>query len=146
PYISHLSFVTLSRYVGDRELGDRHYKQGLAIAPQSFGLRNARMTQLEPRWGGSYPQMEALAKEAATALKDSAAAAKGAARIPADQADEKQRSKDYYAALALYDEALRLDPSAAHVRCERSWVLAQLGRHAEPTPRRSAASPRRAKT
>ena len=131
PYISHLSFVTMSRYLGDRELGDRHYKQALAIAPQSLSLRQARMTTLEPRWGGSYRQMEALAKEAERELKDPGASAKLAARIPADRASEKQRSKDYDAALGLYDEALRLDPSAARVRCERSWVLGQLGRQAE---------------
>ena len=131
PYISHLSFITLSRYLGDHELGDRHYREALAIAPQSLTLRQARMTTLEPRWGGSYRQMEALAKESSAQLKDPAAAAKLAARIPADRADEKQRSKDYAAALALYDEALRLDPSAARIRCERSWVLGQLARHAE---------------
>lgn len=131
PYISHLSFIPLSRYLGDRELGDRHYQEALALAPQSLTLRQARMTTLEPRWGGSYWQMEALAKESTAQLKDPAAAAKLAARIPADRADEKQRSKDYAAALALYDEALRLDPSAGRMRCERSWVLGQLGRHAE---------------
>jgi predicted Zn-dependent protease len=131
PYISHLSFVTLSRYLGERELGDRHYQDALAIAPQSLSLRQARMTTLEPRWGGSYREMESLAKDAARELKDPAAAAKLAARIPADRADEKQRSKDYGAAVSLYDEALRLDPSAAHVRCERSWVLSQLGQHGE---------------
>ena len=131
PYISHLSFITLSRYLGERELGEQHYKQALAIAPQSLSLRQARMTMLEPRWGGSYRQMEALAKESAAELKDPAAAAKLAARVPADRADEKQRSKDYNAALGLYDEALRLDPTAARLRCERSWVLSQLGRHGE---------------
>jgi len=131
PYISHLSFVTLSRYVGERELGERHYKEALAIAPQSVSVRQARMTMLEPRWGGSYRQMEALAKESAAALKDPAAAAKIAARIPADHAQERQTAKDYAAALGLYDEALRLDPSAAPLRCERSWLLSQLGRHGE---------------
>jgi TPR repeat protein len=89
------------------------------------------MTTLEPRWGGSYREMEALAKESTAQLKDAAAAAKLAARIPADRADEKQRSKDYAAALGLYDEALGLDPSASRMRCERSWVLSQLGRHGE---------------
>lgn len=131
PYISHLSFVTLSRYGGERELGERHYKEGLVVAPQSVSLRQARMTMLEPRWGGSYRQMEALAKQAAAELKDPAAAAKIAARIPADRAQERQTAKDYPAALGLYDEALRLDPSAARLRCERSWILSQLGRHSE---------------
>ena len=131
PYVSHLSFITLSRYLGDRELGERHYGEALAIAPQSLSLRQARMTTLEPRWGGSYREMEALANESTGQLKDAAAAAKLAARIPSDRAGDKQRSRDYGAALGLYEEALRLDPSAARVRCERSWVLSQLGRPGE---------------
>jgi TPR repeat protein len=74
--------------------------------------------------------MEALAKESAMQLKDPASAAKVAARVPAHRAWEKQGRKDLREALRLYDEALRLDPGAARVRCERSWVLSQAGDHA----------------
>ena len=131
PYISHLSLITLSRYAGDRELGHRHYAQGLGIAPQSVGLRMAKMSNIEPRWGGSYKEMEALGQEAASELKDPAAAAKVAARLPSYRAHEVQRDKNYGEALRLYDEALRLDPAAGAVRCERSWLLSQLARHPE---------------
>lgn len=130
PHISHLSFVTLYRYAGDDESGERHYAEGLKVAPQSLSLRMARMTSLEPRWGGSYRAMEALAKEAAAQLGDPAAAARLAARVPAQRAWESQSRKDFKGALRFYDEALRLDPAAAHVRCERSWVLSQLGQNA----------------
>jgi predicted Zn-dependent protease len=131
PYISHLSLVTLARYVGDGELGRRHYEEGLKLAPQSPSLRQARMTTLEPRWGGSLKAMEALAAESAAQVKDPVAAAKLAARVPAYRASEKQGRKEFGEALRLYDEALRLDPASAFVRCERSGVLSQLGRHAE---------------
>ena len=130
PYISRLSLITLSRYAGDDESGERHYAEGLKVAPHSLSLRMARMTALEPRWGGSYRAMEALAKESAAQLTDPAAAAKVAARVPAHRAWEKQAKKDFGESLRLYDEALRLDPAAAHVRCERSWVLSQLGQNA----------------
>src|SRR6185503_3591763 len=41
------------------------------------------------------------------------------------------RQKKYAEALALYDEAIGLDPRAGYVFCERSWIQSQLGRHAE---------------
>jgi Zn-dependent protease with chaperone function/Tfp pilus assembly protein PilF len=132
PYLSHLSMVTLARYAGgERDLGLRHFQEGLRVAPQSVSLRLARMTTLEPRWGGSYRAMEALAQEAKENLKEPLAAERVAARIPAYRANELQRQKKYAEALSLYDEAIRLDPRAGYVFCERSWIQSQLGRHAE---------------
>lgn len=131
PHVSHLSLVTLARYSGDRELGIRNFREGLKVAPQSVSLRQARMGSIEPRWGGSYREMEALAKSATEELKDPAAAGRVAARIPAYRAWEKQRDKAYAEALELYNEALRLDVRASDARCGRSWVLSQLGRHEE---------------
>src|SRR6185503_3660887 len=132
PYLSHLSMVTLARYGGgERDLGMRHFQEGLKVAPQSVSLRLARMTTLEPRWGGSYRAMEALAREAQENLKEPRAAQRLAARIPAYRANELQRQKKYAEALALYDEAIGLDPRAGYVFCERSWIQSQLGRHAE---------------
>jgi len=129
PYISHLSLVTLSRYVGDRELGLRHYREGVKVAPQTVSLRLARMTGVEPRWGGSYGEMAAVAKEALAELKDPAAVNRVGARLPAYRAWERQRASAYADALRLYDEALRLDPRNSYTQCERSWVLSQLGQH-----------------
>jgi Zn-dependent protease with chaperone function len=131
PHISHLSLITLSRYVGDGSLGVRHFREGLKVSPQSVSLRLARMTTVEPRWRGSYREMEALARDAAVELKDPAAAGRVASRVPAYRAWEKQRERGFAEALQLYDEAIRLDERASNARCERSWVLSELGRHEE---------------
>lgn len=131
PYLSHLSLITLSRYVGDRELGRSHYLAGIALQPQSVRLRLARMTTLEPIWGGSYAEMEALARESASQLSDPAAIAKIAARVPAARANELRTEGRLHDAVRSYDEALRLDPSANDLRCDRAWALTQYGRHSE---------------
>ena len=131
PYLSHLSLMTLSRYVGDRDAGRRHYLAGIELSPNSVRLRLARMTALEPIWGGSYEEMEALARESAAQLRDPADAAKVAARVPAARAAQFGAEHRLHEAVSLYDEALRLDPSANELRCERAWTLTQYGRHAE---------------
>jgi predicted Zn-dependent protease len=131
PYLSHLSLVTLSRYVGDRELGRQHYLAGIQVAPQSLRLRRARMTSLEPKWGGSYAEMEALARESAAQLKDRAAIADLAASVPAAKADDFRSQGEFEKAAQLYADALRINPAANELRCTRAWALSQGGRHAE---------------
>jgi len=131
PYLSHLSLVTLSRYIGDRELGRQHYLAGIQISPQSLRLMRARMTSLEPKWGGSYAEMEALARDAAAQLKDRAAIADLAASVPAARADDLRSQGEFEKAASLYGEALRIDPAANELRCSRAWALSQGGRHAE---------------
>jgi predicted Zn-dependent protease len=131
PYLSHLSLVTLSRYVGDRALGREHYLAGIAVAPQSLRLRRARMTSLEPKWGGSFGEMEALARESAAQLKDPAAVADIEASVPAARASALRAQGEFERAATLYQDALRIDPSANELRCGRAWALSQGGRQAE---------------
>ena len=69
PYLTHLSFITLARYTGERDLGMHHFREGLKVAPQSAGLRLARMTSIEPRWGGSYREMEMLAQQLSSGVR-----------------------------------------------------------------------------
>ena len=131
PYLSELSLVTLSRYVSDRALGREHYLAGIAMAPQSLRLRQARMTSLEPKWGGSFAKMDALARESSAQLKHRAAIAQIAARVPAARADAMRSQGEFEQAAKLYQDALRMDPSANELRCSRAWALSQDGRHAE---------------
>ena len=131
PYLSHLSLVALSRYVGDREAGTRHYRAAAQLSPQSLRLRLARMTSLEPRWGGSYGEMEAFARQSASELRDAAAIAKLSARLPASQAEQLRNAGDFGPAAKLFADALAIDPSANELRCARAWALTQYGRHGE---------------
>ncbi|MGH8746619.1 MAG: hypothetical protein ACREUK_09010, partial [Burkholderiales bacterium] len=122
---------TLSRFVGDRELGREHYLAGIQVSPQSLRLRRARMISLEPKWGGSYAEVEALARESKAQLKDPAAIADITARVPAIRADELRSRGEFEKAAQLYEDALRIDPAANELRCSRAWALSQGGHHAE---------------
>lgn len=130
PYLSHRTLMSIARTSGNRKTERTHYLEAVKLAPQSVELRLAHMTSLEPRWGGSYAEMEALVTESRSQLKDPGAVARLAARVPAERADERQRAKDYVQALKHYDEALGLYASAGTL-CERSYVLSQLKRDAE---------------
>ncbi len=130
PYLSRLLLMSVTRAAGGRRGAKAQYVEAAKLAPQSVELRLAYMTSLEPRWGGSFAEMEAFAAESRAQLKDSAAAARVAARIPAYRAHERQRAKDFTQALQLYDESIALYADARAL-CERSYVLSQLKRDAE---------------
>lgn len=129
PYLSRRLLMALARYSGSRGDEQAQYLEGLKFAPGSVELRLARMTGLEPRWGGSYAEMQAFLEEARpqlTALE----AARLAARIPADRALERAAARDWAQALKYYDEAIALD-AAADALCGRSRVQTELKRPAE---------------
>lgn len=130
PYLSHVYLMTVARVGGGRHRAAPHYAAALELAPRSVELRLRRMTDLEPRWGGSRREMEAFAALARKELGDEAAANRVAARIPAYRAFERRSAKDYNGALKLLDEAIALGAEAS-VLCERSYVLAELKREAE---------------
>jgi tetratricopeptide (TPR) repeat protein len=130
PYLSRLTLMAIARVSGDRKVARAQYTETVKLAPQSVELRLAHMTTLEPRWGGSYAEMEAHLAESRSQLKDPGAVDRLAARIPAYRAHERQQAKDFAQALKRYDEAIGLHASARTL-CERSYVLSQLKRDAE---------------
>jgi len=130
PYVSRLTLMSMARVAGSRDDEQEHYAQALKLAPQSVELRLAHMTSLEPRWGGSYREMDALVKEGRAQLKDASAANRLAARVPAYRGSELQRKDDLAGALRQFDEATALYPGAGTL-CERAHVLSKLKRDAE---------------
>jgi tetratricopeptide (TPR) repeat protein len=58
PYLSHLTLMSVSRTGGSGRDAKAHYRAAVKLAPQSIELRLAQMSNLEPRWGGSYREME----------------------------------------------------------------------------------------
>jgi Zn-dependent protease with chaperone function/TPR repeat protein len=130
PYLSRLTLMSIARVSGNRKVARTQYLEAVKLAPQSVELRLAHMTTLEPRWGGSYAEMQAHLAESRSQLGDSGATDRLAARIPAYRAHERQQAKDFTQALKRYDEAIALYASASTL-CERSYVLSQLKRDAE---------------
>lgn len=130
PYLSHRYLMTVNRYGGSRAAVKKHFIEAVKLAPASVGARLAYMTNLEPRWGGSYAEMEALVAQTRSALADPKDRARLAARIPAYRGFERQRAKDYPGALRNFDEAIGLHADSGTL-CERAYVLSQLGRAKE---------------
>jgi Zn-dependent protease with chaperone function/TPR repeat protein len=130
PYLAHVYLMSAARYGAGRGSEEAHYEAALKLAPQSVELRLRRMTDLEPRWGGSLAEMQALAARSREELSDVAAANRVAARIPAYRAFEQRKANDMAGALKYLDEAIALDVDATAL-CERSYVLVELKREAE---------------
>jgi len=130
PYLSRLTLMSMARTNGNRRAERAQYLEAVKLAPQSVELRLAHMVSLEPRWGGSYKQMEAFVDESKAELRDPVAVNRLAARVPAYRAHESQQAKQFPQALKHYDESIALYPGAGAL-CERSWVLSQLKRDAE---------------
>ena len=130
PYLSRLTLMSMARTNGNRRAERVQYLEAVKLAPQSVELRLAHMVSLEPRWGGSYRQMEALVAESRAELGDPVAVNRIAARVPAYRAFESQQAHQYPQALKHYDESIALYPGAGTL-CERSYVLTQLKRDAE---------------
>ena len=130
PYLSRLTLMSMARTNGNRRAERAQYLEAVKLAPQSVELRLAHMASLEPRWGGSYKQMEAFVTESRSELQDAVAVNRLAARVPAYRAYESQQANQYPQALKHYDESIALYPGAGAL-CERSYVLSQLKRDAD---------------
>jgi predicted Zn-dependent protease len=129
PYLTRRYTMAVMLITGSRDGLEENYREALKLAPGSVETRLAYMRSLEPRWGGSYPEMEAYAAESRKAL-----GAEGArrieARIPAYRGFESRRAKDLDKALGYFDAAVALDPDP-RVLCERAGVLGEMKRYKE---------------
>ena len=96
PYASRLGLTWIAIYAGSRGDEQMQYQEALKFAPQSVDLRLSHMTNLEPRWGGSYREMEAFVSESRAQLSDAKAADRVAARVPAYRAREASRANRAY--------------------------------------------------
>jgi Zn-dependent protease with chaperone function len=127
PYMSHLLLMSVARTSGDRAAEKTHYLEAIKLAPDSASARLLHMRSLEPRWGGSYKEMEAFLAETRQQVKNADTIARVAAQIPEYRAMESARDKNYEQAMRYYDEAIALHPGA-NARCERAYALDRLGR------------------
>jgi len=117
------------QYTGSRDELKGDYVEALRLAPGSVETRLAYMKGLEPRWGGSYQQMEAFVAESRPALA-SPDANRLAARLLAYRAFESVRAKDYAGAQEQLASAIALDPDP-ELLCQRAYVRGQIKRENE---------------
>jgi Zn-dependent protease with chaperone function/TPR repeat protein len=130
PYVSRRTLMTIAQYVGSRAVATEQYREALKLAPRSVDTRLAFMTVLEPRWGGSYAEMEKFVAESRAELGSSSDADRIAARIPAYRGFERHRAKDYQRAVEEYNAAFALDADEYYL-CGRAYALSELKRDNE---------------
>jgi len=80
--------------------------KALDLYPDSFLIRSTYMWANEPRWGGSYAEMEAIAKEAEAYAQDNPALTSLYGFIYCDQGRRMMRRKKYRQAMAHFNRAI----------------------------------------
>lgn len=93
---------TLSEDEENREI----MRRALEIFPYSFMLREVYMNSLEPRWGGSYPEMDAFAEDARRFVKQNPRLALLKGYAYADWAEMCAMNEKYSEAISLSKKAL----------------------------------------
>lgn len=120
--------VDVARIGGSDEAADRAFEAGLRQRPDSYRLRLARMSTLEPKWGGSQPELDALAEQAQkyaasnprlTALLTDAKANRALEACPEDGLACPEAAEQYFL-------AFEHGPSWQHAR----WASATLADNA----------------
>ncbi|HZF19226.1 MAG TPA: M48 family metalloprotease [Burkholderiales bacterium] len=129
PYLTRRYTMTIMLITGSRDELEESYREALKLAPGSVETRLAYMRGLEPRWRGSYREMEAYAAESRKAL-GAEDARRIEARIPAYRGFESRMAKDFDRALGYFDASIALD-SDSRVLCERAGVLGEMKRYKE---------------
>lgn len=65
PYLAILYLLNIATSQGDDQAADRWLAMGNRLFPQNLRIRMRYLIHLEPRWGGSYPAMEAFIERSA---------------------------------------------------------------------------------
>ena len=130
PYLSHRLYMQIALRKGAQANMKKHFDAAVLMAPASVDARLAYMRSLEPRWSGSYKEMEDFVAASRPALPDAKDLARLEARIPAYRAFDSRRANDLTQTLKFHDEAIALDADPEYL-CGRAYVLLLLKRGKE---------------
>lgn len=91
---------------GEEAAEDEVFGEAVSLLPRSYLLRNMMVHANLPRWGGTYDEMERIARQAVEDNPDDPAFYKLVGRIYADQADLFLGRELYDRSVTLYTKAL----------------------------------------
>lgn len=125
--------LAVARAHGDTALSHRYLMNGLEDLPASFALRRTYLRNIVPRWGGSYPMMQAFV-DAAEGMADSNARLRDLrGYIYLDQGEVWELRRNGKEALEAYNYALKFgDEMQFHL--ERGQMLLRSGRARDALP------------
>lgn len=98
--------ISAAMGIGDNRACIELAAQGIAVSPASLRIRTRLAACLLPRWGGSYDALAALAREAATHVKENPSLASLAGWVDWDRGRVAAGENRYQDAIDLYTKAL----------------------------------------
>lgn len=104
--LAYMVRISIANALGEEEDEDTLSAQATELFPYSFLVRMIIVTAKEPRWGGSYKEMEAFAKSAEKYANVNPELTVLYGYIYEDQAQILERNSQYDEALILLDKAL----------------------------------------
>lgn len=122
PTLAYTTMINAARLVGGGDFAAEVLGRAIKTDRHAEGPYYAYAIMLEPRWGGSYDAMQALAAQADAEdhPKMKRVAKFIRSSVVTDQADAKYREKDRLGALKGYQEAVSISD-------ENSYALCMLG-------------------
>ena len=106
-YLAYDRLISINTAGSGKSLKEAIIQQAVQKFPNSFIVMSSAAWANEPRWGGTYEQMEAIADSAAPYLMDNPELSVLYGFIYRDQADRLDRRKKYRKAEKLYKKALQ---------------------------------------
>lgn len=103
---AHIILIGIFSTTSNDQRADDTFQNALALFPSSFLVRSQYMNFKRPRWGGSYREMENLAKAAEEYSDVNPHLPLLYGYIYQDQADNLKRAEKYEAAVELYAKAI----------------------------------------
>lgn len=104
---AYVALIHISRAGGDTMSAERALNEAVRWIPESYYVRHAYMTALNPKWGGDYSMMQAYANSLDQAARLNPRIWSLRAEVPAQLGLSAWNSRDYPEAIKYYTEALR---------------------------------------
>lgn len=130
PILTYMHAMDISRQYGHAVENRQLLDLSVRVDPMNFIVRQKYMLSLEPRWGGSMPQMRAFLEECSRANLPDARLRQLKAVIVADQADMDYFSGRYAPAASEYREAIQLGGETPCLVCA-GYAMATEKRYAD---------------
>lgn len=100
------ALVDVARFSGDTDLGADALRGALKVDPKNYYVRERYAAMLEPRWGGSWEQMDRVASDAAPYLDRNPRLVLLRTLALASRGWPPYHAKDFLRALELYERGI----------------------------------------
>jgi tetratricopeptide (TPR) repeat protein len=114
--LAYRALIQIAQARGDTVTAERVMNEAVRKVPQTYYVRFAYLSALQPNWGGDYSLMREYADTLDDAAKLNPRIWSLKAEVPAAMAHSAWRSRDYSQAIRYYTEALSFGDRTAFLR------------------------------